>query len=53
MFAVETLPGCEHLDQVDKLPERGLDCNDPCEDCANKGENWVCLICYMVSRHYF
>ena len=50
MFAVETLSSCDHLKEVGPLPERGLNCEDPCDDCQNKGENWVCLICYKVRR---
>ena len=52
MYAVQPLPFCPHLEQVAPVPERGLDCSDPCEDCGNKGENWVCLICYKVRKKY-
>lgn len=48
MYAVEPLKDCEHLKEVAPVPEKGLDCNDPCEECQNKGENWVCLVCYKV-----
>ena len=52
MYAVQTLPTCDHLQQVGPLPERGLHCEDPCEDCQNVGENWSCLICYKVRKTY-
>ena len=41
---------CTHTEQVAPVPESGLDCNAPCEDCDNTGENWVCLICYKVRK---
>ena len=48
MYAVKPLTDCDHLQQVGPLPEKGLDVNDPCTDCGNTEENWVCLICYKV-----
>ena len=48
MYAVEPLKWCEHVDEVKPLPEKGLNVNDPCEDCQNVKENWVCLECYKV-----
>ncbi|XP_060580464.1 histone deacetylase 6-like isoform X2 [Ruditapes philippinarum] len=48
MFAVQPLKNCKHLEEVTPLPERGLNVEDPCEECQAKGENWVCLICYKV-----
>lgn len=48
MYAVEVKKECEHLIEVAKLPEDGLNVNDPCEDCKATGENWVCLSCYKV-----
>ncbi|KAL4226056.1 Histone deacetylase domain [Mactra antiquata] len=48
MYAVEPLRWCAHLEQVKPLPADGLNVEDPCEDCQNKGENWVCLVCFKV-----
>ncbi|XP_052780772.1 histone deacetylase 6-like isoform X1 [Mya arenaria] len=48
MYAVQPLPWCKHLQQVAPLPEGGLNVDDPCDVCQNRGENWVCLLCYKV-----
>ncbi|XP_041347489.1 histone deacetylase 6-like [Gigantopelta aegis] len=48
MYAVQPLPWCPHLDSVQPLPQRGLDVEEPCEECGDLSENWVCLECYKV-----
>ncbi|XP_064607029.1 histone deacetylase 6-like [Liolophura sinensis] len=48
MYAVQPVPWCPHLDTVQPLPAQGLNTADPCENCGNVGENWVCLVCYKV-----
>jgi len=48
MYAVIPLPGCPHMDSVCQVPARGIDAHQPCGDCADSGENWLCLTCYQV-----
>ncbi|KAL3852511.1 hypothetical protein ACJMK2_016140 [Sinanodonta woodiana] len=48
MYAVQPLPWCPHLEHVTPVPTKGLNTSDPCEECGNVGENWVCLVCYKV-----
>jgi histone deacetylase 6 len=49
LYAVEPLPYCPHLEQVEHLPEDGLNTEAECVECGMVGENWVCLTCYEVS----
>ena len=52
MHAVVPLSWCQHLEfselMLNPVPEVGLNHLDPCIECGNVGENWVCLNCYEV-----
>jgi len=48
LFAVEPLPFCPHLTEVQPLPMSGLCSHAPCQQCGAVGENWVCLTCFEV-----
>ena len=52
MHAVVPLSWCRHLEfseqMLNTVPEGGLNHLDPCLECGNVGENWVCLNCYEV-----
>ncbi|XP_037089603.1 histone deacetylase 6-like [Pollicipes pollicipes] len=48
MYAVIPLPGCPHLSTVCELPAAGIDASEPCCECGDLQENWVCLTCYQV-----
>ncbi|XP_055958086.1 histone deacetylase 6 isoform X1 [Patella vulgata] len=48
MYAVQPIPWCPHLEQVEPLNGRRLDCRAPCLDCDETDENWICLVCYKV-----
>ncbi|XP_071960190.1 histone deacetylase 6-like [Antedon mediterranea] len=48
MYAVVPLTWCPHLEGVTALPEGGLHADEPCFECGDSKENWVCLHCYMV-----
>ena len=41
-------PHCteEHILTLEAFAETHV--NDPCQDCAHKGENWICLQCQTV-----
>lgn len=47
-YTVTPLPWCPHLAAVCPIPEAGLDVTQPCQDCGELQENWVCLSCYEV-----
>lgn len=46
LFAVEPLPFCPHLTEIQPLPVSGLCSHAPCQQCGAVGENWVCLTCF-------
>ncbi|KAK7073763.1 Histone deacetylase 6 [Halocaridina rubra] len=48
MYAVVPLEWCPHLTQVTDVPVSGLKTSQPCEECQDHSENWVCLTCYKV-----
>jgi uncharacterized UBP type Zn finger protein len=48
MYALIPRTDCPHLNQVQPVPEGGVDVNAGCQECGNVGENWVCLHCYTV-----
>ncbi|XP_033099763.1 histone deacetylase 6-like [Anneissia japonica] len=48
LFAVVPLTWCPHLEAVTPLPEDGLHVDEPCLECGDRKENWVCLECYKV-----
>lgn len=44
--AVEPKRDCPHCTPENIAPKEafeGVHVNDPCVDCGNRGENWVCL----------
>ena len=49
LYQVAPLTWCPHLTGVERVPACGLDVKGLCEDCDNRGENWICLVCYKVS----
>lgn len=49
MFAVQPVPFCPHLVDVQPLPSDQLDAKQPCAKCDDTSENWICLVCYQVS----
>ncbi|CAD5219238.1 unnamed protein product [Bursaphelenchus okinawaensis] len=51
-FAVCPLSSCPHDDIVNKIPV-GFEADGPCENCGDKEENWICLVCYHIfcGRH--
>ncbi|KAH9510057.1 Histone deacetylase 6 [Bulinus truncatus] len=53
MFAVAPLPWCPHLVEVQPLPAPGINVREPCSTCADRTENWVCLVCYKVECSRF
>ncbi|KAK6175216.1 hypothetical protein SNE40_013724 [Patella caerulea] len=48
MYAVQPIPWCPHLEQVEPLDGRRLNCRAPCLDCDETDENWICLVCYKI-----
>ncbi|XP_038054576.1 histone deacetylase 6-like [Patiria miniata] len=50
LFAVVPLPWCPHLEgHVSPIPVSSpIDTRDPCSECGDTSENWVCLQCYQV-----
>ncbi len=48
LFAVEPLAYCPHLMEVNPIPSTGINVLEPCLECENVGENWICLSCYKV-----
>ncbi|PAV73406.1 hypothetical protein WR25_19167 [Diploscapter pachys] len=54
LFPVVPLLECPHLEQVEPVPEQGLNVNEArCVNCNSANEPWCCLNCYTVtcSRH--
>ena len=49
MFAVQPVPFCPHLVDVQPLPSDQLDAKQPCGKCGDASENWICLVCYQVT----
>uniref|UniRef100_A0A914XNF6 Uncharacterized protein n=1 Tax=Plectus sambesii TaxID=2011161 RepID=A0A914XNF6_9BILA len=48
LHAVVPLTDCPHLSAVTSVPAAGIDVHAACSQCANVGENWICLVCYEV-----
>lgn len=48
MFAIYPLNDCPHLDMINDVPVQGINIKDPCQECSNTSENWICLICFTV-----
>ncbi|KAK8746020.1 hypothetical protein OTU49_017225, partial [Cherax quadricarinatus] len=48
MFAVVPRTWCPHLEEINRVPSSGLNTANPCEECQDSSENWVCLTCYKV-----
>lgn len=46
-FVVSPLKECPHDSQISEIPSE-IDTNAPCENCEDRGENWVCLTCFKV-----
>ena len=48
MFAIIPKRNCPHLNAINDVPDHGIDIHSSCVECANVGENWICLQCYTV-----
>ncbi|XP_050687799.1 histone deacetylase 6-like isoform X2 [Eriocheir sinensis] len=48
LYAVVPVSWCPHLEEVQPVPEGGLNTSSPCEECQDVSENWCCLTCYKV-----
>ena len=52
LFAVQPLKECphcvpeEHITSIDQFSE--INITDPCKNCDNKTENWICLKCKQI-----
>ncbi|CAD6191194.1 unnamed protein product [Caenorhabditis auriculariae] len=48
MHTVVPLTTCPHLEQVQPLPEIGIDAHSVCTACHLGAEPWLCLTCYRA-----